>query len=302
MLCGSARGSNASVRELSTTIKLSTTCGAGVEIKIDRPSEAGEYDAGMQALLQLIWGDGFLSPGGAAELACVLEGSDLRGCRVLDIGAGLGAIDQLLVTQHGAATVVGIDIDSALLAQLRERIGRAGLGDRIAGVCVAPGPFPFAAASFDVVFSKDSIVQIPDKPRLFRDVYRVVRPGGRFIASDWLRGGTGPYSTEMLEFFRLEGIAYNMATLGEYAEALRTAGFNAVEVRDRNEWYRTLAQRELAAMEGPLLPVMVERLGEDRARHFVANWRQLVRVLESGELRPGHFKASKPRADQASRH
>ena len=37
--------------------------------KIGRPSEPGEYDDGMQALLQIIWGDGFLSPGGAAEVA-----------------------------------------------------------------------------------------------------------------------------------------------------------------------------------------------------------------------------------------
>ena len=266
-----------------------------MEAKLDQPSVAGEYDAGMQTLLQLIWGDGFLSPGGAVELACVLEGSDISGCRVLDIGAGLGAIDQLLVTAHGAAQVVGIDVDPVLLAQLHERIERAGLSDRIQGVCVTPGPLPFDAGSFDIVFSKDSIVQIPDKPRLFSEVHRVLRSGGRFIASDWLRGGTGPYSAEMLEFFRLEGIAYNMATLGEYAEALQGAGFGTIEVRDRNDWYYDLAQRELAAMQGPLQPLMRERIGSVRTQHFLGNWRQLVRVLASGELRPGHFKAVKAR-------
>ena len=82
------------------------------------------------------------------------------------------------------------------------------------------GALPFDAATFDVVFSKDSMVQIPDKPKIYADVLRVLRPGGRFIASDWLRGGTGSYSPEMMEFFRLEGIAYNMATLEESAAAL----------------------------------------------------------------------------------
>jgi phosphoethanolamine N-methyltransferase len=262
--------------------------------KIGQASEPGEYDAGMLELLQIMWGDGFLSPGGADELDRVLEGSSLAGCRVLDIGCGLGVIDALLVTQHHAASVVGIDIDPALLASMRVRIERAGLTDRIQGIEVTPGPLPFPDAAFDVVFSKDSLVQIPDKSAIFAEVRRVLRPGGRFIASDWLRGGTGEYSPEMMEYFRLEGIAYNMATLEESAAALRTAGFIDVEIRDRHAWYRELARREYAAMQGPLRSLILERIGAERAAHFVANWAQLVVVLDRGELRPGHLKALKP--------
>jgi ubiquinone/menaquinone biosynthesis C-methylase UbiE len=262
--------------------------------KIGQPSEPGEYDDGMQALLQIIWGDGFLSPGGTGEVAHLLEGSDIAGCTVLDIGCGLGVIDELLVAKYAAASVVGIDIDPSLLASMRERVERARLTDRIRAVQVTGGPLPFADGSFDVVFSKDSLVQIPDKPAIFAEVLRVLRPGGRFIASDWLRGGAAEYSAEMLEFFRLEGIAYNMATLAESAAALRIAGFEGVEIRDRHEWYSDLAQRELQAMEGRLNPVIVRRIGAERARHFIDNWRQLVVVLKRGELRPGHLKAAKP--------
>jgi phosphoethanolamine N-methyltransferase len=262
--------------------------------KIGQPSEPGEYDDGMQALLQIIWGDGFLSPGGAEEVARLLEGSDIAGCTVLDIGCGLGVIDELLVAKYAAASVVGIDIDPSLLASMRERIERARLTARIRAVQVTSGPLPFADGNFDVVFSKDSLVQIPDKPGIFAEVLRVLRPGGQFIASDWLRGGGAEYSGEMLEFFRLEGIAYNMATLAESAAALRMAGFESVEIRDRHEWYSDLARSELQAMEGGLNPVIVQRIGAERARHFIDNWRQLVVVLKRGELRPGHLKAVKP--------
>jgi ubiquinone/menaquinone biosynthesis C-methylase UbiE len=262
--------------------------------KIGQPSEPGEYDDGMQALLQIIWGEGFLSPGGAAEVARLLEGSDITGCTLLDVGCGLGAIDELLVREYHAASVVGIDVDPSLLAGMQARIERAGMTGRIRGLQVDGGPLPFADASFDVVFSKDSLVQIPDKPAIFAEVLRVLRPGGRFLASDWLRGGTAEYSAEMMEYFRLEGIAYNMATLAESAEALRAAGFSAVEIRDRHGWYLDLAQRELEAMEGSLNPVIVDRIGPERARHFIDNWRQLVVVLKRGELRPGHLKAVKP--------
>jgi len=261
--------------------------------KIGQASEPGEYDAGMLALLQLIWGDGFLSPGGADELARLFEGTDIRGCEVLDIGCGLGAVDELLITRYGASSVVGIDVDPALLEGLQARVKRAGLVGRIRGVKVEPGRLPFADAGFDIVFSKDSLVQIPGKPALFADMLRVLRPGGRFVASDWLRGGTGTYSSEMVEYFRLEGITYNMVTLEESAAALREAGFLEVDIRDRHAWYLELAKRELAAMEGPLRPAIIDRLGMARTEHFIANWRQLVLVLARGELRPGHLKAAK---------
>jgi phosphoethanolamine N-methyltransferase len=269
-----------------------------MEAKLGQPSEVGEYDDALQALLQLIWGDGFLSPGGAEEIRELLAGSPIRGCDVLDIGAALGAVDQLLVTEHGAATVVGIDVDPAMLRQMDARIARAGLGDRVRSVCVEPGPLPFPDASFDVVFSKDSIVQIPDKPALFAEVHRVLRPGGRFIASDWLRGGRGEYSPEMMEYFRLEGITYNMASLEDSAAALQAAGFKSVSVSDRNAWYLPLARRELESIAGPLRPLIEERIGPEKAAHFVDNWRQLVLVVERGELRPGHLKATKAAASR----
>jgi len=262
--------------------------------KIGQASEPGEYDDGMQALLQIIWGEGFLSPGGESEVAQLLEGSDLSGSTLLDIGCGLGAVDEILVRRYHVASVTGVDVDPALLTVMRARLERAGLTARIRAVCVEPGPLPFADSSFDVVFSKDSLVQIPDKPRIFAEVLRVLRPGGRFIASDWLRGGSGGYSADMLEFFRLEGIAYNMATLDESAAALKASGFEDVHIRDRNEWYLQLAQQELAAMQGSLNATIVGRIGAQRAEHFIENWRQLVVVLKRGELRPGHLKAVKP--------
>jgi SAM-dependent methyltransferase len=257
-------------------------------------SEPGEYDQSMLALLQIIWGDGFLSPGGSEEIARLLEGSSIAGCNVLDIGCGLGAIDELLVREHGASAVVGVDIDPGLIARMQARMARAGLSDRIEGRRVDGGPLPFEAASFDVVFSKDSLVQIPDKAAIFAQILRVLRPGGRFIASDWLRGGSGAYSPEMIEFFRLEGIAYNMVSLDESAAALRAAGFRDVHIRDRHAWYLPLAQRELSSMEGALESLIVQRIGTERARHFIEDWRQMVLVLERGELRPGHVKAVKP--------
>jgi phosphoethanolamine N-methyltransferase len=259
-----------------------------------RPATAGEYDEGMQALLQIVWGEGFLSPGGAAEVACILEGTDIRGRRVLDIGSGLGAVDVLLAREHGAARVVGIDVEPSLVRQARARAARERLADRLEFLVVTPGPLPFAGASFDVVFSKDALVQIPDKPALFAQVRRVLAPGGVFVASDWLCGEGGADSPAIREFIRLEGITYNLASASQSVAALGSAGFRDIEVRDRNAWYSDLAQREVRAMKGEWQALIEERLGPERARHFVADWEQLQVVLASGELRPTHLKACVP--------
>jgi SAM-dependent methyltransferase len=128
------------------------------------------------------------------------------------------------VQDHGAGSVVGIDLEPDLVEKARARAARHALADRIDCRQVVPGPLAFPDATFDVVFSKDSMVQIPDKPAIYAEVRRVLVPGGLFVASDWLRGGTGPYSPQMLEFFRLEGITYNLATIEASVAALQEAG------------------------------------------------------------------------------
>ena len=74
-----------------------------------------QYSRAFTDALQFMWGEGFLSPGGPEEVDDMLQGHDISGKRVLDIGSGLGGVDLLLVTRHGAAEVVGIDVDDQLI-------------------------------------------------------------------------------------------------------------------------------------------------------------------------------------------
>ena len=103
-------------------------------------------------------------------------------------------------------------------ADPRPRPGGARMGwrDRIGLIKVAPGPLPFPPGSFDVVFSKDSIVHIPDKHALMAEVFRVLKPGGRFLASDWLIGTEGAPSALMADYIAAEGLDFGMATPARY--------------------------------------------------------------------------------------
>ena len=116
--------------------------------------------------LEEMWGDGFLSPGGPEEVDRLLSGVNLEGRTVVDIGSGAGGVPILLADRHGAARVIGLDVEATMVAHARAKIERAGLADRIEVRRVEPGPMPLPDASVDIVFSKDSIVHIPDKEAL----------------------------------------------------------------------------------------------------------------------------------------
>ncbi|MGI9351172.1 MAG: SAM-dependent methyltransferase, partial [Rhizobiaceae bacterium] len=63
------------------------------------------YDRSVIEFLEELWGEGFLSPGGPEEVARVVDGVDLKGKHVLDIGCGSGAISVLLASEFGAGKV-----------------------------------------------------------------------------------------------------------------------------------------------------------------------------------------------------
>ena len=252
------------------------------------------YPQNLIDILEAIWGEGFLSPGGPAEVARVLEGHDIAGASLLDIGCGAGGIDLALVRDHGAGYVTGIDVEDGVLARARELVEVAGLGDRIGLVKVAPGPLPFPPETFDVVFSKDSIVHIPDKHTLLSEVARVLKPGGRFLASDWLIGHDNEPSPAMKAYMAAEDLDFGMASPARYRDAARAAGLDAVETIDRNAWYREVAQEELDRMRGPWRDEVAARLGEDFVDKNIAIWERMIPVLESGEHCPTFIRARKP--------
>ncbi len=253
-----------------------------------------EYHDSLVAMLEVIWGEGFLSPGGPEEVAEVLSGLDTSGLEVLDVGCGIGGVDLLLVEKHGAAKVLGIDIEQPILDRCVAQAAAKGLSDRITYQKVEPGPFPLADAGFDLVFSKDAMIHISDKAALFAEAYRVLRPGGLLAISDWMRVDDQAPTPEMEHYIKMEELSFGMASPARYRQAVEAAGFEEIELRDRNAWYRKTARQELESLQGPLYQRLVDILGQAECDHYIEVWCAMCVVLDSGELRPGHVRARKP--------
>lgn len=246
------------------------------------------------SFLEALWGDGFLSPGGPDEVARIVAGIELARTTVLDIGCGSGGATVALVRDHGAGHVIGIDVEAPVCDHARRRVGREGLADKIEIQMVEPGPLPFDDTSVDIVFSKDSIVHIADKESLALDVFRVLRPGGWFLASDWLISHHGDPSPEMAAYIAAEALDFGMAHPARYRAALELAGFVDVELVNRNAWYREVARHELERLTGRERAHFADAVGAAELERQIGTWRAMVPVLESGEHCPHHLRARRP--------
>ena len=157
-----------------------------------------------------------------------------------------------------------------------------------------PRPLPVPPGTFDIVFSKDSIVHIPDKHALMAEVFRVLKPGGWFVASDWLIGHDGAPSPQMADYIKSEGLDFGMASPARYRDAMEKAGFEQVDVTSRNAWYREVAKTELERLKGPVGAAAAKIVGQDFVDENIGIWTRMVPVLASGEHCPTHLRARRP--------
>ena len=251
-----------------------------------------EYHDNMVRMLELIWGEGYMAPGGSGNVGRMLEGTEPAGKHILDIGCGIGGPAMEMARTHGAE-VTGIDLEAPLIAQATASASKAGLADRCRFIEVAAGPLAFEDQSFDIVVSCGAVTQTEDKSSMFAEILRVLRPGGWFSCYEWMGDGS-PYSDDMHYWIKVEELTYDFRTLAEYDQLLVSSGFSDVDVSDASDWYRTEARREYELVSGDLYPSMVELLGQQDADHFVEDWRAMVIVIDSGEMRQGYCRGRRP--------
>lgn len=181
-----------------------------------------------------------------------------RDSRVLEIGCGSGAYS-LHVAKTIECTILGLDLNAAGVHNANQLAREMGLSERASFQhCDASKPLPFEDRGFDAVFSNDSLCHIPGRLQLLREMFRILKPGGRMLFSDALVVG-GMISHE--EIAARSSIGYYIYTPpGENERLIRLADFQNVHVTDTTQsaariaerWYKARENREkeLLAVEG----------------------------------------------------
>jgi tocopherol O-methyltransferase len=155
------------------------------------------------------------------------------GERVLDAGCGVGG-SSLWLAQKRGAQVVGITPVASQVARARRFAARHKLTDRVRFEQADYTCTPFAPASFDVVWSIESLCHAPDKAAFYREAARLLRPGGRLVVAEYIRAARPlDAAGELLLHEWLDGWAIpDLDTRAEHLNHLAAAGLTEARLDD----------------------------------------------------------------------
>ena len=177
---------------------------------------------------------------GCCSLGCgsTLDVLDIvPGEEILDLGCGRG--DETLQAAtltgpHGMAT--GLDLTVAMVSIAKENAAQTGVQNAI----FVEGDIeslPFPDESFDGIMSNCVINHAPDKLKVYREIRRVLRTGGRFVVADAV--SKNPLPADVKNDPEAWGQCFGGAvTEKEYLEAIKTAGFTEIYILNRREYIK----------------------------------------------------------------
>jgi SAM-dependent methyltransferase len=208
--------------------------------------------------------------------------------RVLDVGSGLGGPSRYLAWHYGCR-VSGVDL-TAEFVRVAEMLTRlTGLADKADYRQGNALELPFERESFDIVWSQNASMNIADRARLYGEMRRVLKLGGKFALQEVAAGPGGPphYPVPWARDPRISFLFMPEAT----REQLEAAGFRVLVWQDTTESSREAARRRAQAAEAPAALGTHVILGPD--------WREMaknsLRNLE--EHRVALFNAVLERVD-----
>lgn len=280
------------------------------------PESINRYEA--------VFGRGYVSTGGESTTREMVELLDLKkGQRVLDIGCGIGGGDFFMADNYGVHVhALDLSVNMVMLA-LERAAGRATSGGGAAapngaaaangaaanGANVLTAVIPaqqvphdvtfevsdamtrdFPAASFDVVYSRDTLLHIQDKAKIFSRIFGWLKPGGRVLITDYARSDSDP-SPGFAAYIKQRG--YDLHPVKEYGRLLEAAGFVDVRAEDRTEQFVSCLTKELQRVEDDK-EAFLGRFGQDGYDAIVGGWNDKLARAGDGEQRWGLFIAKKP--------
>ncbi len=167
------------------------------------------------------------------------------GMRVLDVGGGLGGPARTLASELGCVVEV-LDLTEEYCRAGKLLTARTGLSNRVFFRHGSALDIPFPNKSFDVVWTQHSSMNITDKERLYMEISRVLRPGGRLALHEIMAGPITPIHFPVP--WAREPAISSLRSPGEVRALLMSMGFKEVAWVDETASALWWIQQRLAAM------------------------------------------------------
>ncbi len=236
-----------------------------------------------------IFGADYLSTGGPDTTRDICAQLNLRPeTRVLDVGSGIGGSAFHISRTYGSQ-VVGVDLLPQLVDIANERAAARG----IAGVSFLCGDIldiDLPEGGFDVVYSRDALLYIEDKHRLYTRMLSLLAPGGTLFVSDYACG-PGELSAEFVAYTQDAG--YHLRSVAGYGEVLEAAGFSEVNAIDKRETFIEVMTREIERVKS-LPDDPEEGISPEDRDYLVERWQRKIEWCKAGDMAWGHFHGRRP--------
>ncbi|CAL9240548.1 unnamed protein product [Arabidopsis halleri] len=234
-----------------------------------------------------VFGEGFVSTGGLETTKEFVDMLDLKpGQKVLDVGCGIGGGD-FYMAENFDVDVVGIDLSVNMISfALEHAIGLKCSVEFEVADCTKK---EYPDNTFDVIYSRDTILHIQDKPALFRTFYKWLKPGGKVLITDYCRSPKTP-SSDFANYIKQRG--YDLHDVQAYGQMLRDAGFEEVTTEDRTDQFMKVLKRELDAVEKEK-EEFISDFSEEDYEDIIGGWKSKLLRSSSGEQKWGLFIAKR---------
>lgn len=198
------------------------------------------------------------------------------GEKVLDLGCGRGRV-AAHIAKYSGARITGLNIDPNSVAQARTFNKQMGLDNHFVVHDFNDLPLPFEDGSFDAFYNIQAFSLAKDHKALFKEINRVLKPGGRFSSLDWVKypayDETKPEHVELMRRVKPLIGAVGTPTPASFEEALTTAGFEV-----------TRSDNASVATDGLQSPLI------DKVDLYFRSVRRVILGLVKMHALPPHFK------------
>ena len=247
----------------------------------------GQYTRHSILRYEKIFGEGFVSSGGVKITQSFCDRLDLpKGAKVLDIGSGLGGAAFMLADQCGAE-VHGVDLAGEMIAIAQERAEKQAYP-----VTFALGDIrelSFEEGTFDLIWSRDALLHIPEKRELFEKVLTWLKPGGEVMFSDYSQA-PNPKTDGFKEYVKTSG--YHLLDPETYGGILREVGFVNVLVEDWTPSFIEVLRDEKQSLVDKK-EIFLKDFTEEDLDYLGKRWEQKIQYCLDGDMRVGLWQAFK---------
>jgi len=242
---------------------------------------------------EFIFGKTYVSTGGQETTETFVKTLELTpSSYVLDVGCGIGGSAFYIADKYGAK-VHGVDLSTNMISMAIKYQGE--MAERVRkNVTFEMNDITkqtFEPNTFDVIYSRDTILHIGDKEALFTKFFEWLKPGGKLMITDYCHGEKEQHSEAYLKYVLQR--CYLMLTVPEYGQLLEKVGFTNVDAQNQTGQFMDILQTELKRFNEKK-PEFLSQFHPADFDYIVDGWKSKLERCGSGDQAWGLFTATKP--------